>query len=908
MKLRAGERYRMPNEQAFLLLEQGSLEVYVVTRTKKNFRQELLLTLAPGEAAFPAWDEFDCIDIQLYAVKAAELRVVSQDEFALADLRRLMDDWLKKILNHPRYQYLRDKGDDILKSWQNGTALTDCDTLTDLWAEFKKNQRILAMLEGAGFHSEDMKLKRRLLLKEEQKKRVVDAAIGELLDDGTAFYEDGSVEGDKQQSEIAYAIHRAMQALSLPEVNLRIPPEIVRKLDSVGLMRRLAQKGNMQLRLVDLTGDWYKKDTGVLIGFLHQKEDVKVPVALLPVRPGSYCLVSKANPKGMPLTEELVKALDKDAFQCYGGFPLRRLKVMDLLKFMFRQCWMSDYRTLLLVSFFAGLIPLVTPIITETIFRDILPILDRQGLVTVTQVMMVTSFTMAALSIIRSVAVMRISARLNMSVEAALWGRLLMLPEKFFRRFTSGELANRMRGMEAVKSVISGNFVSSVFNTIFSFWSLLLMCWYSLKLTAAAMAVWLVWCLITAFIYRRVIGFQRNLIAAENKEAGTVQQIFAGLAKFRVHGAEEQAYHLWSKVFGESWKWNLALRWQGNYNTIISSIQPFILTMLLYYIAVYGMQDISVGAVNNSTTAKIGVAGIGYAQFLAFEAAYSSFNGTLNSLIPLVGEFFTIQPHIENMRPILDEVPETTEDKLEAEKLTGAVEVSHLTFAYGEGKPEVLKDVSFKINAGENLAIVGRSGCGKSTLVRLLLGFEQPKSGAIYYDGQNLSELSLPSVRSQMGVVLQNGQLMTGDIFTNIVGQTALTQDDAWAAAESAGIADDIRAMPMGMQTIISEGSSNISGGQRQRIMIARALAARPAILVFDEATSALDNRAQAIVTESIDKLAVTRIVIAHRLSTIRKCDRILVMDGGRVAESGTFAELVEKGGIFAKLVKRQVA
>ena len=203
---------------------------------------------------------------------------------------------------------------------------------------------------------------------------------------------------------------------------------------------------------------------------------------------------------------------------------------------------------------------------------------------------------------------------------------------------------------------------------------------------------------------------------------------------------------------------------------------------------------------------------------------------------------------------------------------------------------------------------MGKSGCGKSTLVRLLLGFEQPKTGAIYYDGQSLAELSLPSVRSQMGVVLQNGQLMTGDIFTNIVGQTALTQDDAWAAAEAAGIADDIRAMPMGMQTVISEGSSNISGGQRQRIMIARALAARPAILIFDEATSALDNKAQAIVTESLDRLSVTRIVIAHRLSTIRKCDRILVMDQGRIAESGTFDELVAKGGLFARLVKRQMA
>ena len=403
----------------------------------------------------------------------------------------------------------------------------------------------------------------------------------------------------------------------------------------------------------------------------------------------------------------------------------------------------------------------------------------------------------------------------------------------------------------------------------------------------------------TAFIYRRVLGFQRGLINAGNQESGLIQQIFAGLAKFRVHGAEEQAYNLWSKVFGETWKWNLKLRWQGNYNQIISSIQPFILTMLLYYVAIYETQPTMSGG-------KVIQAGMGYAQFLAFSAAYSSFNATLNSLIPLVGQFFSVQPHIENLRPILDEEPEITDDKIDAEVLTGKMKVSDLTFSYGEKLPDVLKDVSFEVSAGENLAIVGKSGCGKSTLVRLLLGFEKPKKGAIYFDGQDLSTLSLPSVRSQMGVVLQNGQLMQGDIFTNIIGTANLTQDDAWAAAEAAGIADDIRKMPMGMQTVIGEGSSNISGGQRQRILIARALAAKPAILIFDEATSALDNKSQATVTKSIEKLHVTRIVIAHRLSTIKNCDRIIVMDGGKIAESGTFDELANAGGLFSTLVKRQ--
>ena len=568
---------------------------------------------------------------------------------------------------------------------------------------------------------------------------------------------------------------------------------------------------------------------------------------------------------------------------------------MDLLKFMFHQCSKADYKTVLVTSLLAGLVPLVTPIITETIFQDIIPILDRQGLATVTQAMMVTSFTMAALSIVRSIAVMRISTKIEISSEAALWGRLMTLPTKFFRRYTVGELASRMGGMGVIKGLISGEFVGTIFGFIFSFWSIFLMCYYSIKLTAAAIGVWLVYSVFIFFVYRRVIEFNRKLIACGNKTAGTVQQIFAGLAKFRVQGAEERAYQLWARDYGEQWNWGLKLRWQNNYTSIIASIQPFILTMLLYYIAVYDTQ-------------QNGTQGIGYAQFIAFNAAYTSFNGTLGSVIGLIGHFFGIQPQLENLRPILNEEPENVSDKPDAPVLSGAIEVNRLTFAYEGSEHEVLKDISFRIAAGENVAIVGRSGCGKSTLVRLLLGFESPKSGAIYYDGQDLSEVSLPSVRTQLGVVLQNGQLMSGDIFTNIVGTRLLTQDDAWDAAEAAGIADDIAMMPMGMQTVISEGSSNISGGQRQRILIARALVNKPSILIFDEATSALDNRSQAIVTESIDKLKATRIVIAHRLSTIRNCDRVIVMDAGRIAESGTFEELMNKGGIFAQLVKRQMA
>ena len=884
----SGGRFQLSNEKNFIKITSGSVEVYAITKDEQFFRQEFIMKCTAGDAVFPALDDFEVVEILIYAVEDSTFEIFQIEEISETDLKNFAQNWFSKIIKISWLKLLADKGDDVLRGWQSANIFDG----GNVYEKFLTNEQIFSMLMGARFRAEDKRLGARIDIRENQKNRLIENSVANLLGEEKIFYESTAEKNQPNKfDEIIFIVKCAAKALKMNTADLTINAEIAKKLDQVGILRRVIQKANMQIRFVSLTKDWYKFDSGVLIGYYGENKEI---AALIPSAPNKYKIVTKKFPEGLQVTDEVAAKIDKDAFICYAGFPARKLKVIDLLKFMFNQAWKSDYKTILAVSIFAGIVPLVTPIITETIFADIIPILDRKGLVTVTQVTMVTSFTIAALGLIRSVAVLRISTHLNMATEAALWGRLLSLPEKFFRRFQSGELASRMQGIEAVKSLIDGNFVTAVFNTIFSFWSVFLMCYYSLKLTAAAIGVWLIWIVVTAFIYRRVLGFQRGLIEANNRESGLIQQIFAGLAKFRIHGAEEQAFNLWSKIFGETWNWNLKLRWQGNYNMIIGSIQPFILTMLLYYVALF------------ETEQGQAQPGITYAQFLAFSAAYSSFNATLNSLIPLIGQFFTIQPHIENLKPILDEEPETTEEKTEAGVLSGAVTVSNLSFSYGEKLPDVLKNISFEIKAGENVAIVGKSGCGKSTLVRLLLGFEKPKSGNIFFDGQDLQYLSLPSVRSQMGVVLQNGQLMQGDIFTNIIGTANLTQDDAWAAAEAAGIADDIRKMPMGMQTIIGEGSSNISGGQRQRLLIARALAARPAILIFDEATSALDNKSQAIVTRSIEKLKVTRIVIAHRLSTIRNCERIIVMDGGKIVESGTFEELANGGGLFSQLVKRQ--
>ena len=891
MNLSAGQRFRITEEESFIFVKSGNLEVYAVTQEKSSFRQIFLMKLEKDFAAYPSLDEFGRIDTMLYAVDDSEIEIIPFEDFEPQDSCKLMKHWFSELIKLPWLRLMADKGDDVLQNWLNPEFLNEYeDDAEELQYAFEDNESMFSMLLGIRFQAEDKKFSKRLEVRSNHQKYLIDSAINSLLGKDDLIQETTGDQNSKLE-ETAFIIATVARALEMPTNNISISPEIVKKLDQIGLIRRLVQKANMQIRLISLVDGWHKKDSGVMLGYYGEKKEL---AAIIPADVDSYKIVTAENPEGVSITDAVASKIDKSAFICYAGFPTRKLSVMDLFKFMYRQCWKVDYRAIIFASFIAGLIPLITPIITESIFADIIPILDRQGLATVTQVSIVTAFTLAAVSIVRSVAVLRISTKLDMATEAALWGRLLTLPTKFFRKFTSGELSQRMGGLQAIKSLISGEFVSTVFNILFSFWSLILMCYYSLKLTATAILVWLIYTGVMILIYRRVVTYQSGLIEAKNKTAGLVQQIFTGLAKFRIQGAEEQAYYLWSKAFGEEWKWNLKLRWQSNYNGIISGMQPFILTMILYYVVIY--------VVNENTQ------GISYAQFMAFQSAFTGFNATVNTFIPLIGQIYSIKPQIEQLRPILEAEPEIAEDRVDADVLTGAIEVNHITFAYGEDKPDVLHDVSFRIDAGENVAIGGKSGCGKSTLIRLLLGFEEPKSGAVYFDGQDLAELSLPSVRSQMGVVLQNGQLMSGDIFTNIVGTTALTMNDAWAAAEAAGIADDIKKMPMGMQTVISEGSSNISGGQRQRILIARALAAKPAILIFDEATSALDNRTQAIVTESLEKMHATRIVVAHRLSTIRNCDRILVMDRGRLVESGTFEELVAQGGLFAGLVKRQVA
>ena len=322
-------------------------------------------------------------------------------------------------------------------------------------------------------------------------------------------------------------------------------------------------------------------------------------------------------------------------------------------------------------------------------------------------------------------------------------------------------------------------------------------------------------------------------------------------------------------------------------NSVISAAISLFSNIIMYYMAVQSNVDVS--------------------SYYAFTATYGMLMGAFMSLSSIALSVAQIQPILEMAEPFLKTEPETKQGKEIITQISGSVELNHVSFRYDENSPYVLDDISLKTKPGEYVAIVGSTGCGKSTLVRILLGFEKPEKGAVFYDGKDMTGLDLPSLRRKIGTVMQDAGVFQGDIYSNIViSAPQLTVDDAWKAAEKAGIADDIRAMPMGMNTMISEGQGGISGGQRQRIMIARAIAPEPKLLIFDEATSALDNKTQRQVSESLDAMGCTRIVIAHRLSTIIHCDRILVLDKGHITEEGTYDELIKKNGFFAELVKRQ--
>jgi ATP-binding cassette subfamily C protein len=596
------------------------------------------------------------------------------------------------------------------------------------------------------------------------------------------------------------------------------------------------------------------------------------------------------------LTPDVVAQLDPSAFMFYRCLPDRPLGSLDLLRFAVRGIH-RDLLTIALIGAVGGLLTLVTPLAIGHIFDVLIPGVERGQLAQLALGLIVVAGAVGAFHFTRNVALIRLKHRAGDALQAAVWERLVNLPARFFAGYTAGDLGVRAMGVAGIMNALSASAISTIVSSIFTLFAVALLFYYSPLVAFVAVGLVLVVLVVIVICGVFQLRYRRQIEETYGKLAGLLLQFINGISKLRVAAAEDRAFTQWATRFAHQTRLEVSARIINNNLNVFVAAFPVVCSMVIYLLVV-----------GESGTPGAGAA-LSTGSFLAFVAAFGTLLSGMMQLGSTVVNMLNVVPIYARLKPILAVAPEVDATKADPGPLRGRIEVTNLSFRYGDDGPPVLEDVSFDAHPGEFIALVGPSGSGKSTLLRLLLGFEQPESGSIAYDGFDVAGLDPWRLRRQLGVVLQDGNLLPGDIFSNIVGSAVdLTLNDAREAARLAGLDRDIEQMPMGMHTIITEGASTLSGGQRQRLMIARALVTKPRIVFFDEATSALDNPTQAVVTESLDRLRATRIVIAHRLSTIINADRIFVLDRGRIAQTGTYAHLVDQPGMFHELVRRQLA
>ncbi len=645
----------------------------------------------------------------------------------------------------------------------------------------------------------------------------------------------------------------------------------------------LRQHGLMK-RQITLEEKWYRDAYGTVLAYTKDENE---PVALLPNRTAGYFYTDRATGKKVRINKKTAKNFDSEAYCFYRPFPQKKLGIPDLILYM-KQCVnLNDIILIILSTFMVTGIGMLMPRITRALTGPVLSSKNAVILISIAIFMLCTAISSQLIGIINSMLNSRVNTKITLGVQSALMMRVLSLPANFFRQYSSGELTSRSQSVGQLCSLLLGMILGTGLTSLSSLLYITQIFSFAPNLVIPSLIIIFVtvgFSIISSIVQ---IGISKKQMELDAKESGMTYAMLSGIQKIKLSGSEKRFFARWLNQYSEAAALTYSPPMFIRINSVITTAISLFSNIVMYFLAVKS--------------------GIDQSNYFAFTAAYGAVMGAFSSLAGIALSVGRIKPILEMAEPFLKTEPETADNKEMVTKLSGSIELNNVYFKYSENSPYIIRNLSLKIRSGEYVAIVGRTGCGKSTLMRLLLGFEKPEKGAVYYDGKDLNRLDLGSLRRKIGTVIQGGGLLQGDIFSNIIiSAPHLTMDEAWEAAELAGIADDIRAMPMGMQTLISEGQGGISGGQRQRLMIARAIAPKPKILMFDEATSALDNKTQKQVSEALDRMGCTRIVIAHRLSTIRHCDRILVLDGGRVIEEGTYDQLIRRNGYFAELVERQ--
>lgn len=645
----------------------------------------------------------------------------------------------------------------------------------------------------------------------------------------------------------------------------------------------LLRPNGVMRRTVMLEERWY--DEGMLPLLAEKKSGGHV--ALLPNGKGGYSFLNRDSGRRVRVTAKMAANFSKDAVCFYRPLPLKSLTLRHLVRYLVQCLDRADFVMVVVYTAVAVALGLVTPWLNRIIFSRIIPMGNIGAVFPLAAFLVGVTVSKVLFDLVNNLIIARCKNKISITLDAAAMARILSLPADFFKDYGAGDLAGRVKQLRILCPDLAQVVLSMGLTMVFSLAYVVQIAFFAPILALPALAVLLLMAGLTIAGMAVQTKSSKKQMKVAAKLNALIFSLISGIQKLRLSGAEDRAFAKWGALYRENAEHLYDPPFLAKVSAVLGSAVAMAGTLLLYLVAAAG--------------------NVGAADYMAFNAAFGLASGTvltLSGVVPIIAKIYSAMVLAE---PILHATPEAATEKRVIPRVSGGLELSNVTFRYNEQGPNVLNDLTFKIKPGQYVALVGSSGCGKSTLLRLILGFETPQKGAVYCDGNDIAKLDLKSYRRHIGVVLQDGKLFAGDIYSNIViTNPILTIKDAWEAAEIAGIADDIRAMPMGMHTAIGEGSGGISGGQRQRLMIARAIAPKPRLILFDEATSALDNLTQHRVSRAMNQMKCTRLIIAHRLSTIRRCDRILVMEAGKIIEDGNYDTLMEKHGAFASLVERQ--
>ncbi len=876
---RADSPISLDNEEEVLLICEGEVNIFCVSVVNHIFgRRRFVYKAHAGDVLFGVRGQELPDRTQLIATSLGQttLARIKLADFAQnlrggrnqADVQQMLISWLEWIVNVGHRLELKDQAQKIL------------DTLDiSQLAEF--NQAALNRFDELYRYTEAQEQERyQLRAKQDQKNFSWALSIIKTL-----------IRTNRPELEAVASEDALVAACKLighyNGFNIVDPRTLSLGSESQDPVVTIADCSNVRVRQIELDKNWWQNDVGPFLGF-YQENDI--PVAILPKDSTHYEVFDVQKGRIVSVTAKEAAKLQPRAYAFFRPFPVENLSLWQTVTWGLRHA-REDLVGLVLVSLAIGLIGLLIPILSAVLFDNIVPSASKLYLIYFVAALVVSAVTTFLFAVAQGAAASRLAGRLTFLYQSAVVDRLLNLPAAFFRKYASGDLAYRAMGVDALRTVLSDGVIMATLSSVFAVVNVAVLFYFNAPLAWAMCGL-----ILLQISYLVVIGyFQFRALREQERKSGEMLGIaydmLSAIAKLRVAGAELRSFSLWSRRLYEQMRESIAARRYSDLIIVIGSMWDVLLLIVVFSAVIY-----------------LGVDAMSAGSFLAFNVALFNLGGAILQGSKSAMLSLEAIPYLKGLGPILQAKPEVTVSKMSPGVLAGRLDMVHVYFRYENQNRDILSDINFSVAPGEHVALVGPSGAGKSTLLRLLLGFESPTQGAIYYDGQDLSTLNVSQIRRQIGVVMQNGSLFPGSILDNIIGSSLLTMEDAWAAAKSCGLDEDIKSMPMGMQTMIGENGGGLSGGQRQRILIARALVRKPRMILFDEATSALDNDTQELVTKSIADMNISRVVIAHRISTIRNADRIYVLQDGKIVQHGTFDSLVKAEGLFANLAKRQIA